>query len=161
MEKTCLLDLPVYPEDRDGACGTSDIVDTYLAERDAVKSGDELQSFVIRWRNLWLLSGNYDKLSEEEKALIDDEIDHDKVYSQLLRKKEDDLSFEDINVKIMSHIAMPIPFLQAHRVSQHYGVGSDLAMVRLYLDPFPQYDNAMRYGSGDPRPKIVKKIMDE
>jgi hypothetical protein len=161
MKKTCLLDLPVYPEDRDMACATDTISDTYLAERDAIGSGEELRGFVSRWHNLWLLTDDYDKLTKEEQCVIDNKMDYDRVYSQLLRKSENGLDFNDINVKIMTHIAMPIPFLQAHQVSKHYGVGSDLAMVRLYLDPFSQYNDAMRCGSGDPRPKIVGKIMDE
>lgn len=161
MKQTCLLDLPVYPVDRDSCCASSLISDSYLKERDEIKSGEELQKFVSRWRNMWLLTGDYDKLTEEEKRLIDNDMEHDSVYAQLLRIKEDDHDFNDINVKIMSHIAVPIPMLEAHRVSNHYGVGHDLGMVRLYLDPFSQYDDAMRYGSGDTRPKMVEEVMNK
>jgi len=161
MKKTCLLDLPVYPEDRDVACGTTIISSTYMKERDNLKSPGELKEFVSRWRNVWLLDGDYDTLRDEEKLLVDNEIPHEAVYAQLLNKSRDDIDLDDPNVKIMMNIAIPAALLRAFMVGNKWGVGTDLAMVRLYLDPFPELNDAMRNGNGDPRPATCKKIMDE
>jgi hypothetical protein len=161
MNKTCLLDLPVYPKDRDCACATSEIVDAYLKERDGLKNPDEMHAFIDKWHDLWLLDNDYVDLSQEEQALVDNQFDHEKVYALLLDKQNDDLDFDDLNVRIMAHIAAPAPLTQATVLGQEYGVGTDLIMVRLYLDPYPELNEAMRYGSGDTRLPMVKQTMDE
>lgn len=158
MEKTYLLDLPVCPDDRDDTCGTSIIGDAYLQERDNVKSPDELRVFINRWQKLWLLSGDYEQLSDEEKALVSNEMCHEQVYVHLKDKREDNIDFSDVNVRIMANIVMPHPLLKAFMLSRKFGVGSDLAMVRLYLDPFPGLQDAMRSGCKDPRPILVQEV---
>jgi hypothetical protein len=61
----------------------------------------------------------------------------------------------------MAHIAAPSPFMKATILGKKFGVGTDLIMVRLYLDPYPELIEAMRYGSGDTRTSIVKETMDK
>lgn len=159
--KTCLLDLPVYPQDRDCACATDLISDTYIKERDALKNPDDMRVFIDRWHDLWLLEGDYEELSEEEKALILNKLNHEEVYALLLDKQNDNLDFDSLNVRIMAHIAAPAPFMKATILGRKFGVGTDLIMVRLYLDPYPELNEAMRYGSGDTRLPIVKETMDK
>jgi hypothetical protein len=157
----CLLDLPVWPEDRDGAGTTSIIQDTYVAERLALGSPSELRPFVKRWRNLFLLGPSRSaflaakpgtwirqagqSFHREERALLLGEFDAKKVFALLQRTKSDGLNFDDWNVRIVGHLCLPAPLVQAFMLANYYGgCGHDLAMVRLYLDTWPQHRDRLR-----------------
>ena len=137
---TNLLGLPVLPEDRFSAGGTDIIKDAYKKELADVSSPAELKEFVSRWKNLYVIKNpNIEERTwpEEEKlALVD--CDFDAVYPLLLRKKDNDLNFDDPNVRVMSQIAAPRALVDAFMLALQYKVGSDLAMVRLFLDPYPE-----------------------
>lgn len=141
-----LLDLPVLPHNRDDACGTDIIEETYIAERDKVSSEGELWAHIKRWRNVWLLECPIRprKLLPEEIKLLWLDFDSTEVFKWLHKKKENDLPFDNETVKIMMHIAIPFPLLDASLFARHYGVGCDLAMVRMYLDPFKEFENYLR-----------------
>lgn len=148
MEKNKnLLDLPIRLEDRDAACETEEIGSAYINELKLVSSAEDLTKFVERWRNIFLLQRgpeDTDPLSEEEGAIVTGKFDAAAVAALLPRKGENDLDFTDTNVKIMAMIAAPITLLMAVLFAKHYGVGTDLGLVRLYLDPFPELENEMR-----------------
>ena len=141
----CLLDLPVLPKLRDSF--GDEIQTAYLAERDAVQSAEELVAFVRRWRNVWLLRCPLDEereLPPELQDLLALDFDAEAVFNGLKKKDTTDLPFEDLAVRIMAHIAIPVTLLDAYTLADHYGVGTDLGMVRLYLDGYPEHENALR-----------------
>jgi hypothetical protein len=143
----CLLDLPVLPEYRD-TC--EDVVkEAYLAEREAIQTVEELVAFVRKWRNVWLLKSpilEEEELRPELQDLLALDFDAEKVLYWLKRKAEEvPFPYEtDVNVRIMAHIAIPIALLNASSLARHYGVGTDLGLVRLYLDPYPEHENKLR-----------------
>jgi hypothetical protein len=152
-----LLDLPILLHDRDQACGSSEILDSFLSELDAAKTVEKLKAFLAKWQNMWLLSHPLDDslndLEPEEQKLLTGNFDHDIILSWLQRKEEDKLPYdEDENVRIMAHISMPTPTLWAFMLAKHYGVGVDLGFVRYFLDPYPELEHACRCGSG----RVVK-----
>lgn len=143
----CLLDLPVLPEHRDDAATTDIVQEAYLKERDAIQTTDDLLNFVRRWRNVWLLRCPRDEaadLPEEVQRLVSLDFDQEKVLGWLKEAKADSLPFEDIHVRIMAHIAVPVPLLDAFQLAKHYGVGTDLGLVRLFLDGYPEHENKLR-----------------
>lgn len=156
-----LLDLPVLIYDRDMAAGKDEISSIYLKELGGVSTPDELREFCKRWRNIWLLKwpGEDDLeaniLLPEEVAVVEDAFDAEKVLEALGKKDDDEWLLQaidtDENAKVMMQIAVPLPLLSASVQSRHWGVGSDLIMVRLFLDPYPELNEACRYGSGDIR----------
>lgn len=140
--KYTLLDLPILPRDRDSACGSSIIEDTYLKELGEIQNIEQLKEFIVRWRNLWMLDNT--KVSDEIEQLLGNNFDHQAVLEFLARKKDDKLSFDDMSVRIMTNLAVPHTLLQAFSIANYWGVGTDLAMVRLYLDPYPELDDCLR-----------------
>ncbi|KKN65632.1 hypothetical protein LCGC14_0479480 [marine sediment metagenome] len=151
-----LLDLPILLHDRDAACETDGIIDSYKQELDEVKTENELKAFILRWRNVWLLKEKGQELSEGEIKILEMDFDSNEVlrfFEMDLEKGNESFEpdFEDINVKVMMSIAAPAPLLLATLISSKYGVGSDLGLVRLYLDPYSELDKCCRDGSGDLR----------
>lgn len=139
-----LLSLPVLPPYRDD--GGDIITDAYLAELNEVKTTDELEAFVNRWRNLWLLRHPADTapLLPAEESLVNLTFDRQAVLDFLGRRKDDSLDFEDPNVEVMCNLVLPFNMLTAFRLSHHYGVGTDLGMVRCFLDPYTELENELR-----------------
>ena len=141
-----LLSLPVLPRSRDDACGTAIIEETYIAERDKVSTEAELWAHICRWRNVWLLNCPIRprKLLPEEIRLLWLDFNSAEVLKWLDQKKREGLPLEEEAVKVMMHIAIPYPLLDASLFARRYGVGSDLGMVRMYLDPFKEFENHLR-----------------
>ena len=134
-----LLDLPVLPPDRDTACGTSIIQETYLQERDAIKTVEELEAHLKRWENLFLLEPEPEvefPLKDLEKTLA--------LLLQCRENVETELNFDTIEAKEVACIMIPAALMRAFLLAQHYIVGHDLAMVRLYLDPYPELIDELR-----------------
>jgi len=150
VKDKCLFDLPVLPEHRDEAASTDIVQEAYLAELGALKSPADLKPFVQRWKNLWLLWNPREKDREvlpEVQSLLYLDFDEEAVfkYLQIKTQEEPPLPYEtDVNVRIMAHLALPLGLLDAFQVAKHYGVGTDLALVRLFLDPFPEHANKLR-----------------
>jgi hypothetical protein len=150
VKHTCLLDLPVLPEHRDEAASTDIVQTAYLAELEALKSPDDLKSFVQRWMNVWLLWNPRDENREipaEIQSLLYLDSDAEAVfkYLQLKSQVEPPLPFEtDVNVRIMAHLAIPVGLLEAFQLAHHYHVGQDLGLVRLFLDPYPEHAEKLR-----------------
>lgn len=162
MEKDkILLDLPVLPHDRDSAVSESVVHDSYLKEIEAVKTGADMTRHVERWRNLWLLRDEErPALTPGELRLVRLEFSPDAVAGHALRKKDAGLDFEDPDVQVMMNVVAPISLVMASMLAQQYGVGSDLILVRMFLDPYPEHEDACRNGSGDTRLKKVDQVMD-
>lgn len=158
-----LLDLPVVPVHRDDAASTSLVQETYLQElsvatdvespehswREVKGQEPYLVWFVKRWQSLWLLrdpreSPEQNILTPEEQAIVDVSFNVEEVTERLRHKKEVDLPWEDFAVRVMAHIALPRTLMKAWEVANHYEVGVDLAMVRLYLDPYPELADKLR-----------------
>lgn len=143
----CLLDLPVLPEHRDEAAATDIVHETYLQELKAVKNPSALLDLIRRWRNLWLLRPPKEvtELRPEVQSLLALDFDPEKVFEWLQKKDQENLPYEeDVNVRIMAHLALPLPLLDAFSLARHYGVGTDLGLVRLFLDPFPEHEDKLR-----------------
>ena len=134
---TCLLDLPVTI-DIDEAAETSIIIDSYLAELNAVQNHEQLKDFMIRWRNLWALEDPEDRIqSKTERTILEFDFDFFQVFKLLQFKNDSNAGFDfenDTNARIMANIAAPYPLILAGLFSKKYQVGHDLGMVRLYLD---------------------------
>jgi len=150
LTRTCLLDLPVIPAHRDGATGTEEIQDAYLAERGAISSAAGVRTFVRRWRPLFLLRsgkggwpGQF--LDDDVKALVSLSFDAKKVFAALQRVSDDKFDFSRRPNRIAAHIALPAQLMRAFQLAAHYDVGHDLAMVRLFLDTYPQHEKALRF----------------
>jgi hypothetical protein len=181
-----LLDLPILLDDRDSAASTTIIIDTFQDELvhtycDCCHGGvvgldanaeiwsqgqrsklDDLKKFIKKWENVWLLKmpeGRNNILFPEEEEIIN-LVDIEPLLDLLPRRRDDGLKFEDKNVRKLANLIAPVTFITATMVADHYGVGSDLALVRLYLDPYPEYSYACRNGSGDPRPEIIRDVME-
>lgn len=136
-----LLDLPVLPDDIDGAGETDIIGSTYLNELNHINNTDDLVSFINRWTNLWLLKSRRKSavadLSIEVEKLVNIDFDTKIVFDLLQRREDDEVAKaypNDENVRIMCHIALPEAALEVLWVSTHYGVAHDLGFVRLYFD---------------------------
>jgi hypothetical protein len=148
MIRTNLLDLPVLPLDRDMACGTSRVSSTFVNDRKKVSSAETLKSFVDKWRPVWLLSagpvpkssGNLlvDKcrapLSEAAVKIVNADFDHERVVTLLNHEK---LPQDEVLACLLGEIFIPGPMLFAFQLSNTYGVGHDLGLVRIYLDTYP------------------------
>jgi len=161
----CLLDLPVLPYDRDSF--SDDIGETYSKDVSDIKSAQDLKNHIEKWRNLWLLRSpkfddidTWSQLQPDELKLLNFDFDFNEVCSFLERKDEDGLPFENENVRIMANIVCPKSLLQATILADKYGVCTDLAMVRLYLDPYPEYIEYCRGGCGDLRKETISKVME-
>ena len=157
-----LLDLPVLLHDRDMACGTSEITDSYVEELGKTEGTEALAIFIERWENVWMLAPaeGPEELSLEEEKLLELDFSLTRVLQLLLRKKEDGLDSDDIEVRIMANLAAPVPFIRAALFSNYWGVGTDLGLIRMYLDPYKYLDECCRYGSGDLRFFMVKEVME-
>lgn len=146
MTKVTLLDLPVVPPQRDLAA-IADLVKTaYLSENKGIQTAEAWTKFIERWTNLWLLPnkpglpavlrGDYDM--EEALAIL-----------QRLYAKDDSVvpaGGEEPSIEYLAavDIVLPEALLRAEMLAHHYGVGTDLALVRLYLDPYPEHENELR-----------------
>src|SRR3972149_5467299 len=155
-QNKCLLDLPILPYDRDSF--SDDINEAYINDVESIDTEFDLRNHVHKWRSLWLLKNPNDKrvLSVEEQKLLSLEFNFDEVIQFLKRRKEDGLPFDQESVRIMTHLLMPAPLLQAFMLASHFGVCTDLAMVRLYLDQHPEFEECCRGGSGDLRQDSIK-----
>lgn len=159
---TSLLDLPIRPWDRDDTGGTSIVQDTYVRERKALKHAHQLRPFVRRWQAVWLLRPGtllfraargswYHQASGEllwgERALLDGRFDAKRVMARMLQQPaEEPIPFNpnERDWQLVGHLSIPGPFLTAYSLAQHYDVGHDLAMVRLFLDSYPEFNNRLR-----------------
>jgi len=147
----CLLDLPVLPGHRDGAAATDIVHETYFQELKAIENPEALLDFIRRWRNLWLLCPPEEtkELAPEVRSLLALDFDPERVFEWLQKKDRDDIPYTtDVHVRIMAHLALPHPLLDAFELAKHYEVGTDLGLVRLFLDPFPEHEDKLREGSG-------------
>jgi hypothetical protein len=144
----CLLDLPVLPDHRDEAAATDIVKEAYLQELNALGTPEELLDFVRRWRNLWLLRcprREPEEVQPELQSLLALDFDPEKVFDWLQKKKQPNVPYtEDVNVRIMCHLALPIGLLEAFQLANHYQVGTDLGLVRLFLDGYPEHDQKLR-----------------
>jgi len=165
IKDKCLLDLPVIPFDRDRAAATNEIVESYLNELNQVQTEDALHAFIQKWRSVWLLKSHLpdadNELMEDEVFLLEGKFDLAKVLRHLAQRKEDSHDFEDPNVRVMAHLAVPRALLQASIGSSKFDVGMDLILVRLFLDPYKEYEDCCREGSGDLRESFITDVMDK
>jgi hypothetical protein len=141
-----LLALPVLPRDRDGAAASDRITSTYVVERTAIKTSGDLTAFLERWRTVWLLSRGPSEesalLTDAELNLLDGNYDPVRVL-HFLNENDFDPS-QCMAAQQAAHIMLPRTLLRAFLLSNKYGVGPDLGMVRLYLDPYPELINELR-----------------
>lgn len=144
-----LLDLPVLPEDRDEACETHVILDAFMDECRAVKTVDDLTNFINRWSSMWLLNNSmvHPITSDIERKIVTLDFDKEKVLNLLIRilAREDDFDFTDDAVGIACTIAVPVQSVVALMLAKKFGVDTDLGFVRLYLDPYPELIDKLRY----------------
>lgn len=166
-KRACLLDLPVKIYDRDGATGSSRIQETYIKERKALKEATEIRPFIRRWRNLWLLRpgsllhraapGSWYHYADapllwDEKAMLAGHFDAKRVLARVLQQPAEGplrMNPDELEWKICSHLCLPGPLLSAFHLSHHYGIGHDLALVRLFLDSYPEHYNRLRGNERD------------
>lgn len=145
--KITLLDLPILPRDRDRAGRTSIILDTYIKERNEISSVSLLKAHIKRWENLFRLTNeNFPNLDLTNIFNIKEE-DYETILAhikKLLLKQDKGLDFEDELVGITMDIFIPPTLLQATIIAKKYEVGHDLIMVRLYLDPYPEFIHYLR-----------------
>jgi hypothetical protein len=137
-----LLDLPVLPESRDSG-DTDNIVSTYLHGLKKVSSPEELKEFVSYWKNIYLLKDD-SELIAAEIALVELDFDAVVIFPLFSLKGDEGLDFDAFNNQVMANIAAPKALIKASLLAHKYGVGHDLAMVRLYLDPFPEFNDKLR-----------------
>ena len=144
-----LLALPVLPPDHD-RCMAEDIIDnTYLEEKKRITSGPELRRFVRRWRNLWLLrpggllgrnpgtiASISPKLLKEEVGLLEGRYNAKRVVHYLSNPDEMEHKLHLWDVRVAAQVMIPGPLLHSFRLANKYGVGRDLAMIRIYLDTY-------------------------
>jgi len=149
-KRTNLLDLPVLPYARDGAAATNRVIATFVKERTTLTSPMQLRAFVRRWQAIWLLQAGPGyppgsaadetrrPLDSYTRTLLEGRYDAKRVFRFVNHKQGEELSETDSrDFRIACCIAMPGPTLPAFFMADKYGVGSDLAMVRLYLDTYP------------------------
>lgn len=144
QDKT-LADLPQFRGiDRDGACGTSDVQEQYLKERNAIDSPEALTAHIEAWHNLWVLAGPGEMgedVRPEVEWMLTGLYDPKKVldYIDKMILKDDSITGElldsDPDCQIAAHIMLPASLMQAFFLSNACGVGHDLGLVRLFLDP--------------------------
>jgi hypothetical protein len=60
----------------------------------------------------------------------------------------------------MATLVLPRPLLIATMLSDKYGVCSNLGMIRLFLDPYPEFDDCCHDGCGDLRMETVKSVVE-
>ncbi len=163
LERTSLLDVAplVGLRDRDRTAGSDSIHEAYLKDRDAVKSANELRRLIDKWRPMFLLSagplrvrkGSWaDKakreLSKEEVRLLQGRYNAASVLRFM--KGYEGRSGKPLpkrlpeGLRIAMCVMLPPPMLTAFLLANHYGVGSDLGMIRLYLDTYPEHDGELR-----------------
>lgn len=134
--------LPVLPNDIDDAGETYTIQDAYLAELNLIDSTDALSQFISRWSALWELEVDANIKAEIEK-LTSLNFDLQLVFGLLLKRDDDEVGrqlLNDENIRIMSHLAIPMALLRALSLAKEYGVTTDLAMIRLYIDSYDPDD---------------------
>jgi hypothetical protein len=138
-----ILDLPVVPKDRDGACETDTISSTFLLERNSVDTVEKFIQFINRWKNLWLIRN--ERTSQEEKDISELRFNVQPVFELfILAKDSKEIDLRSDDARITMNIVVPPAVLTAFIIAKHFGVGIDLAFVRLYLDPYPEFDNVLR-----------------
>lgn len=145
---TCLLDLPIKPICRDGF--SDSIQEQFVSERKALSRPEEIRPFVRKWHSIWRLQvGPLAHPSHRvlRRAEVDDLLSLNFDAKKVFRILQDDTLFklQDKSSYIMAHLAIPEPMLRAFELSQHYGVATNLGMVRLFLDTYPQHEMAWRF----------------
>lgn len=145
MPPITLLDLPVLPVDRDFACGTNLVHEAYLKNRKAIASVSDLRVHLAKWRNLWLLGLNREEVPEPV-SLTDDQCELIVKWLSVPLAEQPALNRDPLplEVRIWACVMAPGPLVRAFEVAHHYKVGSDLGLVRLYLDPYPELDDELR-----------------
>lgn len=155
MSDKSLLSLPVLPTNRDKAARTDRILESFVHERKAATASGELAPFIERWKNVWQLqAGDTAKDAPENsyagsarqgvhpaaQRLLMGDYNKDKVLEVSRSSKDAPSSIpaDDPDYEVACHLMLPLPLMNAHFLARHYGVCSDLAMVRIYLDTYPE-----------------------
>lgn len=144
-----LTSLPVLPRYRDDC---DDIIEeAYLRDVGELIEPDDIVKLVDRWENLWRLGTPESREVEvrpAERALLRRAYDPESVFDFFRQRQTLDPTTvppeRAKDCEVMCHIILPVPLLNAFQVAHHYGVGTDLALVRLYLDPWPELKSALR-----------------
>ncbi len=162
-ERTCLLDLPVLPHDRDSAAATDYVIKTFVAERSAIPGPAAIRPFVRRWRSAWLLQSGmsgppgtwvhwaHEPLDPYDRRLLEGDFDAKKIWAVLQSEghgpeSKGQVDLNSANTRIAAGLMIPVPLMLASQLAHDYGVGHDLGLVRLYLDTYPQHSNRLRNG---------------
>ena len=142
-----------------------------------MKEASQVRPFVKRWRNLWLLrpgpavfttsKGSWldrvnEPLSRDEKVLLTGRYNAKKLLALVNQQPaEEPLHFDPrvLEWRLAGHLCIPRPLLYAFSLAQKYGVGSDLGLVRLYLDSYPKFKDRLR-GEGPYFPDPVDDEQD-
>jgi hypothetical protein len=141
-----LVDLP----DRDCAGQTANVEGIYLEERKALESPRQIRPFVRRWTPLFTLQPGPrarhlatmpSRAKYDLAAMLDGAYDAIQVCAVLQDQSRYDNGLRAH--RIAANILIPPPLMNAFQLASHYGVMSDLAMVRLYLDTYPALDNTL------------------
>ncbi len=143
-DRTTLLDLPVLPTNRDAAGGTDMIVDAFSTERKAISNLEELTAFVQRWTPIWKLFCPFQPdLTVRPVPLVNEKVlEWFKIFGAEGYRGEFDRV--DANQISAMDILCPPLTLPAFDLAEQFGVGSDLGFVRLFLDPYPEYEGELR-----------------
>ena len=123
-------DLPFNPEgDENG-----DMIKTYVDERKAINTIDDLKKFVVRWRAVWGLKSKPEKItSEEEQSLVDGTFDAEQTLTCLKAISETTDCPHGMGPKSCAamHIVLPWFFAIVVIASNHYGVPANVAIIQL------------------------------
>ena len=141
-----LRDLPIMP----GESGSDFVADTYVSERQMVKTADQLMSFTNRWKAIWGIQFKDDKKTIEELALIAGNYDVEAAMScfKIYRKNEHLRKHRKSRVRKKHikraphcghispscygmHIMLPPLLLHAFMISNHYRVPTDIAIIQM------------------------------
>jgi hypothetical protein len=135
-----LVDLTQFQVQRDTATATDTVREQFLKERNDVDTPEKLRAFIESWRNLWLLQGcEENETNDSETALLEGTYDPEKVLDYKSKAKDievTDAEANDLNFGVTCELMLPVPLLMATNFAHYYGVGSDLGLVRLFLDPY-------------------------
>ncbi len=121
-----LRDLPVKP-----TMTENHIRDTYIAERNAIQTEDDLRSFTKRWKAIWVLHSGRN-LTNEEKSIINGTYDATpslKCLKICLQKDVCEHASTGVSCVGM-HLSLPITLMMAEFISQHFGVTTDIAIIQ-------------------------------
>ena len=130
--------LPIRPERVDIGMDNS-IQDAYLNERKQL-TAKNLRRFLTRWKAIWELPRKR-RLSKEERILLVGRYSSKKLYEALrVVLNPDAIGPKTRYERLAIHIAIPIPLMESFGLAKHYGVSTDLAMVRMFVHTQPGYE---------------------